>query len=119
MAFEAATLAVASSLHLSGLDQGTSTSFNLGAGTVEAVLCVVMAAGAIPVLRGTAWSRPVAIGTVGFTILGFAYGLSITARSGHMADIAYHVAMLPILVFTLIALARNGRTSAPRSVNWR
>lgn len=103
MLFEAATLAVVSFVHLSGLDGGTSANFRMGAGIAEGVLCVVLLVGAIALQRGSTRAAMVALGV---TILGFLYGLSITLRSGHLTDIVYHATMLPILALTLVTLFR-------------
>jgi hypothetical protein len=67
LAFEAATLAVASSLRLSRLhDGGGSKPFDpVAAGTAEAILCVVLAAGAVLLARRGARARPAAVAATG------------------------------------------------------
>lgn len=114
MAFEAATLAVASILHLGGWVHGHAKSFSSGgAGTAEAVLCVVLAWGAFAVLRSTKRWRSVALATTGFTIVGFLYGLSITTSGGDAPDIAYHVTLLVLLIATFVVLLRARRPGTP------
>jgi uncharacterized protein len=107
MGFEAATLAAAAFLHLHGDIQGRSTSFDPDmAGIAEAVIGVVLVVGAVAVWCAPDWGRRVAIGAVGFAIVGFVVGLSFTARGGDLADVLYHAVMLPILVLTLVLLLR-------------
>jgi hypothetical protein len=100
MWLEAATLAVASGIHLASGERG--------AGVPEALIGVVLAAGAICDLRG----RGGAFGAVLFAIAGFTVGITFTARGGAAADLAYHAVMLPVLAATAIALRR--RTAATR-----
>jgi hypothetical protein len=107
MLFEAATLAVASALHLAGGVQGRSAPFDPdGAGIAEAIIGVVLAAAAVIMFRSPAHARAVGIAATSFAIAGFLLGLNFTARGGHLPDIAYHVVMLPILAGGLIALLR-------------
>jgi len=106
--FEAATLAVASALHLTGAIHGRSRPFDAGdAGIAEAIICVALAAGAAALLRAPDRGRPVALAATGFAIAGFIAGLTFTARGGDAPDIIYHATMLPVLVATLILLARR------------
>ena len=105
MVVEAATLAVASALHLSGSVQGRSAPFNAGhAGVAEAIIGGVLAAGAVVMFRPPAPGRS----TTGFAIAGFLVGLNFTARGGHLPDIAYHITMSPVLIGSLIVLVRVG-----------
>jgi hypothetical protein len=60
-------------------------------------------------LRPTAGSRSIAIGTTAFTIAGFLYGLSVTTQGGDLPDITYHATMLPVLLSTLILILRTRR----------
>jgi hypothetical protein len=99
MTLEAASLVVASSVHLSRSESN--------AGIPEAVICVALAAGAVAVYRAVPSWRVIALATVGFAIAGFALGLSITARGHSLGDIAYHATVMPILIGTL-ALAMPG-----------
>ena len=107
MVFEAATLAVASGLHLAGNVQGRSLPFNPDhAGIAEAVIGIVLAAAAVVMFRSPARARAVGLAATGFAIAGFLVGLNFTARGGHLPDVAYHLVILPILVGGLIALLR-------------
>jgi hypothetical protein len=112
MGFVAATLVVASVLHLSGAVDGGSPPFHADrAGIAEAVIAVVLAGGAFALLRG---ARRVALGAVVFAVAGFGVGLSMTVRGGGAADIAYHAAVLPLLVLAFAGLSgasRRGRAS--------
>jgi len=105
MAFVAATLVVASALHLSGAVGDESAPFHPDrAGVAEAVIAVVLAAGAAALLQG---ARAVALAAVVFAIAGFGIGLSMTVRGGGAADIAYHAATLPVLLLALALLSRR------------
>lgn len=94
---EAATLAAASTLHL-------TRGGDSGAGVAEAVICVVMLAGAAALFRDPVRGRTAALGAVAFAILGFCIGLTFTISGGSAIDLAYHAVMLPILVATAVAL---------------
>ena len=108
MLFEAATLAVASSVHLAGGVQGRSAPFNPdAAGVAEAIIGIVLVAGAVVMFASPAHARAAGIAATSFAIAGFLLGLNFTARGGHVPDIAYHVVMLPILAGGLIALLRT------------
>ena len=48
----------------------------------------------------------------GFAIGGFCWGSNITARGGHWPDIAYHLAVLPLLVACFAALLRARRVAS-------
>jgi hypothetical protein len=112
MVFEAATLAVASGLHLAGSVQGRSAPFNGDqAGIAEAIIGVVLVAGAVVMFRAPSVARTVGLAATGFAIAGFLVGLNFTTRGGHVPDIAYHVIMLPVLVGGFIALLRAGSTT--------
>lgn len=108
MGAEAVTLAAMSSLHLGGLlHPGTDASAGTDAGIAEGILCFTLLWGASGLLRRGADGRRLALGTAAFTIAGFCLGLSITARVGDVADIAYHATMLPILAATFVLLLRS------------
>jgi drug/metabolite transporter (DMT)-like permease len=114
MAFVAATLAVASILHLSGaLSDGSKPFRPSGAGVAEAVICVVLVAGAGALFRHPVRGRRPALAALAFAILGFIVGLRFTISGGAAIDLAYHVAMLPLLVLTIAALLRHRREHAP------
>lgn len=108
LALESATLAVFATLHLSGalrIDSGSGPSY--GAGFAEALICVALAFGAWALTRfGPARARRAALSALGFAIFGFLVGLSFTLDSGDTIDLAYHLAMLPVLVVTAVLVAR-------------
>jgi hypothetical protein len=116
MALLVASLAVTSALHLSGAVQGRNNQVfsSLGAGTAEAVIGLALLWGAVSLARGGAAGRAVALGTTGFAIVGFGFGLSISAGGGTLPDICYHATVLPILVVTLVLIlrARGPRVTA-------
>lgn len=110
MIAEAATLAVASALHLSGNVTGRAKLFDSDdAGIAEAIIGAVLLGGVIAIFRLPRWGRTIGLAATGFATAGFIVGLSITARGGHWPDIAYHMAVLPALIGSLVALvyARN------------
>jgi hypothetical protein len=98
MAFQALTLAIASTLHLSSAD--------VGAGLAEALICVALVFGATALASGRRWGQTAALTATGFAILGFLLGLTLTLRGGDAADVAYHASMLPLFVITAIQLSR-------------
>jgi peptidoglycan/LPS O-acetylase OafA/YrhL len=103
MGLEALSLAVFSTLHLSGAIHGSSTTGSSSDAAVpEAVICVVLAAGAVRFARPR-WRRA-ALAATGFAILGFVVGLTSTLNSGPAIDLAYHLTVLPLLVATLFAV---------------
>jgi hypothetical protein len=111
MGLEAASLAVMSTLHLSGiLAGGANMSDHTQAGIAEAIIGVVLLGGAVALRRG---SRTAARFSVGFAIVGFIIGLSFALPSGDAIDITYHSTVLPVLVITFAALHRN-RTRGQR-----
>ncbi len=113
MATVALTLAVASALHLSGHVQGRSSLFSAtDAGLAEAIIGAVLGAGAIAMARAPVRARRLGLGAIGFAIVGFLVGLGITARGGHLPDLAYHLTVLPVLIASLVVLWRTG-PSAP------
>jgi hypothetical protein len=64
----------------------------LAVGGVRAVACLT--------LQG----RAVAVGTIGFGILGVLAGLTFTIQGDDADDIAYHATLLPLLIVTLGAV---------------
>ena len=108
------SLTVASIVHLVGHVQGRSELYDAeDAGIAEALIGAVLAAGAVAMVRIRGRARAVGLAATGFAVVGFLVGLSITARAGHLPDIAYHAAVLPLLVIILVALDRNTRPSKP------
>jgi hypothetical protein len=108
MGLEAASLAVMSSLHLTGTLAGGSKPFQANdAGIAEALICLALNAGAAAIARRWPNARAIALGTVAFAILGFLIGLNFTARGGDAIDIAYHATVLPLLLLTLFLVWRQ------------
>jgi hypothetical protein len=104
----ALSLAVFSALHLSGtIHAGAKPHTPNDAGIAEAVICVVLVAGLISLLRAPDRGRTDALVAVGFAILGFIVGLSSTLQGGSAIDLAYHLTALPVLIAILILLART------------
>jgi hypothetical protein len=102
MGFVAATLVIMSGLHLAGVLGDGSPPFDPDrAGIAEAVIAVVLAAGAIAFARG---GRGIALAALVFAIAGFGVGLSMTIRGHATWDIAYHATMLPLLLLGLVLL---------------
>ena len=103
MGLEAVSLAVMSTLHLTGAlgERGN------GAGIAEAVIGVALAAGAVALWRRGPDGRTLATQALAFAIAGFLIGLSFTLRGGSAVDLAYHATGLPLLVLTLAALRRQ------------
>jgi hypothetical protein len=107
MCVVAATLAVMSFLHLSGILGGGTKQFDpSGAGVAEAVICLALSYGATGLLRAWPRAQKVALAATGLAIVGFIIGLRFTLEGGDAIDIAYHLSVLPILLVTLIALLR-------------
>jgi peptidoglycan/LPS O-acetylase OafA/YrhL len=111
MAAEAASLAVMSYLHLHGdIGGGAGTPFrSSAAGIAEAVIGVVLLAGALAAWRIPDRARPAVLAAVVFAIIGFVVGISITISGRSGVDIAYHATVLPILVVTLILVPPRRR----------
>lgn len=109
----AVSLAVMSSLHLTGGLPGGSPPFQSdGAGIAEAVIAVVLAGATVTVLRAGAYARTTAIAATGFAIVGFLVGLSFTVRGGSTVDVTYHAIGLTVLAVTAALLVK--RSSADR-----
>jgi len=114
----AATFAIASYLHLDGripLGFTTVTGEHFSRASVpEAIIGAVLAAGAaVVVATASRRARAVAMGAVGFAVLGVLAGLGfvLTSSRPHIAaDLAYHLSVLVVLLAGLWALARAGRT---------
>ena len=107
MAFEAVSLAVVATLHLSGQVHGRGKPFDADhAGVAEAIIAIVLAGGALAVLRASGHAKAIALTTTGFAIFGFGVGLTMTTRGGDLPDIAYHLTVLPMLIASLIVLTR-------------
>jgi hypothetical protein len=108
ISFEAVTLAVVSSLHLSGVISGGSKPYDpTDAGIAEAIICLALAAGAAALVRDAKRGRAVALAATGFAVVGFIAGLTFTIRGGRTVDIVYHATMLPLLIASVVLLARK------------
>jgi peptidoglycan/LPS O-acetylase OafA/YrhL len=104
----AASLAVASTVHLTGHVSGRGGLYDAeDAGIAEAVIGAVLVAGAVVMLRAPDRARGAGLAATGFALAGFLVGLSITARAGRWPDIAYHTTVLPLLVGAFAALYRS------------
>lgn len=113
MVIVAASLAVMSSLHLAGVLGSHADSYNgTAAGIAEAIIGVALIAGAIALRRDPVAGLTTSIAATAFAVAGFVLGLSITARSGYVPDVAYHASVLPILVGLLgvLVVANRQRT---------
>ncbi|MFF2318811.1 hypothetical protein ACFVTE_21410 [Arthrobacter sp. NPDC058097] len=100
---EALSLAVISALHLSGVIHGGTRPYNPeAAGIAEAVIGVVLIAGAVAVLSSPKHGRAAAQAATGFAIAGFIVGLTFTIIGGQPVDVAYHAIVLPLLILTLV-----------------
>jgi hypothetical protein len=101
------SLAVFSALHLSGtIHAGAKPHTPNDAGIAEAVICVVLVAGLISLLRAPHRGRTDAIVATAFAILGFVVGLTSTVEGGPAIDLVYHLTALPLLIVILILLVR-------------
>jgi peptidoglycan/LPS O-acetylase OafA/YrhL len=108
MGLEAASLLVASLLHLTGFAHGHARPFTAtGAGIAEAVIGIVVACGAIALMRPGVRGRGTALAVTAFAIIGVLYGLSITTQGGDLPDIVYHATLLPLLIATFTLLLRT------------
>jgi sugar phosphate permease len=117
MGLEAVSLAVFAALHLASAIHGHGKSYKgNGAGVAEAVICVILVAGAISLWCAPARGRTNALAAICFAIIGFIVGLTFTLQGGAAVDLVYHCTVLPLLVATLVGLVRApagvGRTAA-------
>lgn len=113
MTLESAALATMSALHLSGALTGGSEPFDPHrAGIAEAIICVVLAVGAVALARRSQGARQTAAAAVVFAVLGFCVGLYFTVQAGDAIDVAFHATMLPLLALTLTVLLRGARPRA-------
>ncbi len=107
MGLAATSLAVISALHLGHVLTGKKPFRATDAGIAEAVICAVLVYGIVALLRRSTHGRGVALAAVAFAIVGFVVGLTFTVRGGDTIDIAYHAAVLPLLLVTLLVLRRR------------
>lgn len=114
MGLEVLSLAIISTLHLSGVLAGRGKPFNpTAAGTAEALIGTVLLLGVAALVRDQTRGREAAIAATGFAIVGFLVGLTFTVRGGDAIDIAYHATVLPLLVLTLVVLRPSRRLRPP------
>ncbi|WP_139346795.1 hypothetical protein [Sinomonas mesophila] len=115
MILEAATLAVVSTVHLLGLTgEGKPPYSPTAAGIAEAIIGVVLVAGAVALVRSPGRGRLAAQVATGFAVVGFLVGLTFTLLGGGPADIAYHFAVLPVLILTFVLLSIRTKPRAGR-----
>jgi hypothetical protein len=103
----AVTLAVASLLHFGvAIPLGATTISDpfAGAAVPEAVIAVVVAAGALTTLARLTIARWLAPAATLFALAGTLYGLTVTLRRGQSGDIAYHLTLLAMLVASAVLL---------------
>lgn len=109
----AVSLVAASVIHLAGHVTGRNDLYDADdAGIAEAVIAVVLGAGAAVMLTTPSRARQAGLAATGFALAGFVVGISITARAGHWPDITYHLAVLPLLVVGFVALYRAPQPSS-------
>jgi peptidoglycan/LPS O-acetylase OafA/YrhL len=109
MLVEAASLGVASGLHLLGLVHGRSSSFNPdAAGIAEAIIGSILALAAVLMLRSPARYRRIGVAATAFALIGFLVGIGETTTGGHAPDITFHAVVIPLLVTGLMLLIRSG-----------
>ena len=103
MLIEAVTFAIASILHF-----GVAESF-IGAAIPEAIIAVVLAVGAVSVMRRLGGSWWIAMGTTLFALAGVIIGLSVIVGSGvsRPIDLVYHVTIFVALVVTVVLVLRS------------
>jgi hypothetical protein len=110
---EASTFVAAAAIHFGALVEGYH---HQRAGTAETVIAIVLLAGLALTWRQPPWPRRAAIGAQAIAALGVLVGLfTIAVGIGPrtIPDLAYHLAILAVLVVGL-ALALRGDTASPR-----
>jgi hypothetical protein len=103
----AVTLAVASLLHFgAAIPLGTAKISDpfAGAAIPEAVIAVVVAAGAVITLAHLPVARWLAPAGTLFALAGTLYGLTVTLRRGQLGDIVYHLTLLTMLIASAMLL---------------
>ena len=100
MLAEAVTFAIASILHF-----GVAETF-IGAAIPEAIIAVVLGAGALAVMRRTASSWWVGLATTLFALVGVIIGLTVIlgGRVSRPVDLAYHATIFVALLVTVVLL---------------
>jgi hypothetical protein len=107
----AASLGVASALHLSGQVSGSPPFDPDHAGIAEGIIGLVLVIGAAAMVRTPNHGRRAGLMAVSFAIVGFIVGLNFTLQGGHAPDVAFHLVGLPVLVLSWIALVRTRAAS--------
>jgi hypothetical protein len=118
LAVTAVSFAMASLIHAgTEIPLGVTTVGDPFPGAVipEAVIALVVAAGAVAVFTRRPAARRAAVMATLFALLGTAYGLAVTLGSARTGDIAYHVGILAVLVVTLVLLLMPGGNRARRA----
>jgi hypothetical protein len=111
----ATSLATMSILHLSGtLDPDASPGKLNDAGVIEAVICVVLIAGAVALVSDARCGTGIALASLAFAMVGFLVGLAVTIRDGQAIDAAYHAIVLPLLALTATAVHRHRHRTTVR-----
>jgi heme A synthase len=111
---EASTFAVAAAIHFGALIDGYG---HREAGTAETVIAIVLLAGLALTWSQPPWPRRAAIGAQAFALLGVLVGLftiAVGVGPRTIPDIAYHLAILAVLIAGLALAARSG-TASPQS----
>ena len=100
MLAEAVTFAIASILHF-----GVAESF-IGAAIPEAIIAVVLGAGAVAVMRRGTGSWWIGLATTLFALAGVIIGLTVIlgGRVSRPIDLAYHATIFVALVITVVLL---------------
>ena len=115
MVFATGTFAVASLVHsgvVIALGPVTIDDQLNGAMIPEAIIAIVLGIGSIAVIIRGAAGRPLAWATTLFALLGTLFGLTVTVRSSRTGDVAYHVAILLVLVVILgLLLSTRGKSN--------
>ena len=86
-----------------------------GAAIPEAVIALVVAAGAVAVFTQRPAARGIAVVATLSALLGTLYGLTVTLGSARTGDIAYHVGILVVLAVTLGLLLMTSAKRIPRA----
>jgi hypothetical protein len=104
MLVAALTLFVASAIHAGVL--GALDPFEAAA-LPEAIIGVVLLAGALSALLWWPSSWPFAFGATLFAVLGTLVGMRFTLPRGDAGDIGYHVSLLVMLLVLSVLLVRQ------------
>lgn len=109
MFFEGATFIAAALIHFGLLIEGHE---HLKAGVAESVIAVVLLIGLLLTWIVRAWTRGIGLSAQAFALLGTVVGvftIAIGVGPRTVPDIAYHIAIVAVLVWGLIVAARAKR----------